>query len=128
MSAHGTDSKYAQRNTSDSALGAVSECAFGIRNKEISPPGPPSGGGLPPYAIEIHDIAIRPPVGLYQNAPLVCLNLKCSCTTCTLRFQNFSPVCICLMQTGAYTHRQAALPANQIHHSVPALNLRGTIK
>ena len=28
-------------------------------------------------------------------------------------------VCACLLQTGAYTHRQAALPANQIHHSAP---------
>ena len=38
-------------------------------------------------------------VGLCQNAPLARMrrwrkNLKCTCTTCTLRFQNFSPPCL----------------------------------
>ncbi len=50
---------------------------------------------LPPYAIEIHDIAIRPPSG--GGPPYLQSwrkNLKWSCTTCTLRFQNFSPPCL----------------------------------
>ncbi len=57
--------------------GAVSECAFGPYRKGVrkSPLGPPPRGGFPPY------------LQSWQK------NLKCSCTICTLRFQNFSSAC-----------------------------------
>ncbi len=47
----------------------------------------------------IFDFAEAFSPGLCQNAPLARMrrwrkNLKCSCTTCTLRFQNFSPPCL----------------------------------
>ncbi len=47
-------------------------------------------------ACQLITVACR---GLCQNAPLARMrrwrkNLKCSCTICTLRFQNFSPPCL----------------------------------
>ncbi len=70
--------------------------------------------------------SLRHSCGPCQNAPLARMrrwrkNLKCSCTTCTLRFQNFSPPCL---QTKSIilTHPRRSSPngvnsINQIHHS-----------
>ncbi len=79
----------------------MSECAFGP-DKEIPPPPPgppPSGGG-----------------DCHRTSKVGKKNLKCSCTTCTLRFQNFSPVSApaCCRQVRTRTGRPPCLQTKSI--------------
>ena len=77
--------------------GAVSECAFGPHAALAIRRSPPPQGGI---ATVPPKLAKKPEMLMYNMYLL-------------------QTVPACCRQTGAYTHRQAALPANQIHHFDP---------